>query len=286
MSKFWSQKIQSTELLYYSRQEKFNDENKDLWFKLLKVKDGMKILEVGCGGGHFTNMIKKYYPSCEVYGIDLDNNHIKFAKKESKKQNIEVNYQVADIKELPFNDNSFDLVFSHTVVEHLPFDDFIKEQKRVLKTGGKLVIMRVDMHIHNDRPFLMFENEINDVYNKMIFKDSQKVGKFLEEPDITMQRLYNYGFKNIGFDYNRILYYLPDLAPNKMTAIAQIERGYLSRIYNALFATQRAVNGNDLKKQLLDLLQKQYEKRIEIYNSGEKLFDFQSSYLITLSAEK
>ena len=286
MSKFWSQKIQSTELLYYSRQEKFNDENKDLWFKLLKVKDGMKILEVGCGGGHFTNMIKKYYPSCEVYGIDLDNNHIKFAKKESKKQNIEVNYQVADIKELPFNDNSFDLVFSHTVVEHLPFDDFIKEQKRVLKTGGKLVIMRVDMHIHNDRPFLMFENEINDVYNKMIFKDSQKVGKFLEEPDITMQRLYNYGFKNIGFDYNRILYYLPDLAPNKMTAIAQIERGYLSRIYNALFATQRAINGDDLKKQLLDLLQKQYEKRIEIYNSGEKLFDFQSSYLITLSAEK
>ncbi len=286
MSKFWSQKIQSTELLYYSRQEKFNDENKDLWFKLLKVKDGMKILEVGCGGGHFTNMIKKYYPSCEVYGIDLDNNHIKFAKKESKKQNIEVNYQVADIKELPFNDNSFDLVFSHTVVEHLPFDDFIKEQKRVLKTGGKLVIMRVDMHIHNDRPFLMFENEINDVYNKMIFKDSQKVGKFLEEPDITMQRLYNYGFKNIGFDYNRILYYLPDLAPNKMTALAQIERGYLSRIYNALFATQRAINGDDLKKQLLDLLQKQYEKRIEIYNSGEKLFDFQSSYLITLSAEK
>ena len=120
----------------------------------------------------------------------------------------------------------------------------------------------------------------------MIFKDCQKVGKFLEEPDITMQRLYNYGFKNIEFDYNRILYYLPDLAPNKMTAIAQIERGYLSRIYNALFATQRAVNGNDLKKQLLDLLQKQYEKRIEIYNSGEKLFDFQSSYLITLSAEK
>lgn len=286
MSKFWSQKIQSTELLYYSRQEKFNDENKDLWFKLLKVKDGMKILEVGCGGGHFTNMIKKYYPSCEVYGIDLDNNHIKFAKKESKKQNIEVNYQVDDIKELPFNDETFDLIFSHTVVEHLPFDDFIKEQKRVLKTGGKLVIMRVDMHIHNDRPFLMFENEINDVYNKMIFKDSQKVGKFLEEPDITMQRLYNYGFKNIGFDYNRILYYLPDLAPNKMTALAQIERGYLSRIYNALFATQRAINGDDLKKQLLDLLQKQYEKRIEIYNSGEKLFDFQSSYLITLSAEK
>lgn len=285
MSKFWSQKIQSTELLYYSRQEKFNDENKDLWFKLLKVKDGMKILEVGCGGGHFTNMIKKYYPSCEVYGIDLDNNHIKFAKKESKKQNIEVNYQVADIKELPFNDETFDLIFSHTVVEHLPFDDFIKEQKRVLKTGGKLVIMRVDMHIHNDRPFLMFENEINDVYNKMIFKDCQKVGNFLEEPDITMQRLYNYGFKNIEFDYKRILCYLPDLAPNKMTAIAQIERGYLSRIYNALFATQRAINGDDLKKQLLDLLQKQYEKRIEIYNSGEKLFDYQSSYLITLSAE-
>ena len=84
MSDFWSKQIQSTELLYFSRAEKFNDENKSLWFKLLKVKDGMKVLEVGCGGGLFTNMIKKYFPNCQVYGIDIDENHIEFAKRKAK----------------------------------------------------------------------------------------------------------------------------------------------------------------------------------------------------------
>ena len=72
MNNLWSTKVQSTELLYYSRLERFNDKNCARWFDLLKVKDGMKVLEVGCGGGHFTNMVKEYFPNCEVWGIDLD----------------------------------------------------------------------------------------------------------------------------------------------------------------------------------------------------------------------
>ena len=163
MSNFWSKTVQSTELLDTSRKEKFNENNRKLWFNLLQIRNDLKVLEVGCGSGHFTNMIKTYYPTCEVYGIDLDDNNIKFAKNESKKLNIDVHYQVADVKHLPFEDNSFDIVFSHTLIEHLPFDDFIKEQKRVLKKGGKLIIMRVDMVKKNDKPFMYLEDEINQV---------------------------------------------------------------------------------------------------------------------------
>ena len=286
MSEFWSKKVQSSELLYYSRLEKFNDENKNLWFRLLHVRKNLKILEVGCGGGLFTNMIKKYYPSCEVYGIDLDENHIKFARNECKKQNLKVNYQVADIKNLPFKDENFDLVFSHTVVEHLPFDDFIKEQKRVLKTGGKLVIMRVDMIKKNDQPFMYLEDEVNSVYGQMVFGDRPKVGSYLEEPSLTMQKLNKYRFKNIKFNYDRILYYMPDCAENKKIALNQIERNYKVKLYFALSSLDNAQNGEKLREKLLNLLKKQYEKRVEIYNSGEKIFDFQSSLLITISAKK
>lgn len=212
---FWSETVQSTQLLDTSRKEKFNVYNRKLWFNLLHIQNNLKILEVGCGSGHFTNMIKKYYPTCDVYGIDLDNNHIKFAKNESKRLNIDVNYQVADVSHLPFEDNSFDIVFSHTLIEHLPFDDFIKEQKRVLNKGGKLVIMRVDMIKNNDKPFLYLEDEINKVYSGISHPKIAGVGEYVEDPDLTMQRLYQYNFKNINFNYNRIIYYMPDVESKK-----------------------------------------------------------------------
>ena len=45
MNNLWSTKVQSTEILYYSRLERFNDKNCARWFDLLKVKDGMEVLE-------------------------------------------------------------------------------------------------------------------------------------------------------------------------------------------------------------------------------------------------
>ena len=285
MNNFWSKKVQSTELLYYSRAERFNAENSGAWFSLLKVKNGMKVLEVGCGGGLFTNMIKKYYPDCEVYGIDLDENHIKFAKNRCRELNLAVNYAVADIKALPFPDNYFDLVFSHTVVEHLPFADFILEQKRVLKTSGDLIIMRVDMKKGNDRPFTFLENEIREVYNSLEI-EKQSPAKYLEEPDATMQHMLEFGFKDIDLDFSRIIYYMPDVQPNRETALGQIERNYKSKLHDALFNLGRAENQEKYKNKLLKLIKNQYEKRKEIYLSNQKIFDFESTSLITITAHK
>ncbi len=283
---FWSEKVQSTELLYYSRAEKFNDENKNLWFKYLKIKNGMKILEVGCGGGLFTNMIKRYYPDCEVYGIDIDDNHIEFAKKKCKDLNLDVKYSVADINNLPFEDEMFDLVFSHTVVEHLPFDNFIKEQKRVLKTGGRILIMRVDMIKKNDKPFMNLEEEIGEQFGKLEYNEREAVAKYLEDPDLTMQRLNEYNFKNIKLNFERIVYYSPDTQKNSKVAISQIERNYMTKLKNALFCLESAKNGVQIKEKLLNLLENQYNERLRLYKNKTKLYDFQSSNMIFISAEK
>lgn len=286
MNTFWSKSVQSTELLDTSRKEKFNEDNRKLWFDLLQVDDNLKILEVGCGSGHFTNMIKTYYPSCEVYGIDLDDNHIKFAKRESKKLNLDVQYQVVDVKHLPFEDDAFDVVFSHTLVEHLPFDDFIKEQKRVLKPGGKLIVMRVDMVKKNDKPFSFLEDEINEVYAGLNYPKGVSVGQYVEDPDLTMRRLDEHKFKNIKFNYDRIIFYMPDVEPNKEVAIKQIERNYQTKFSNALFTIDRCKVDDETKNKLLGLLKRQYEERLRLLNANKKLFDFQSSLLITISAEK
>lgn len=286
MSNFWSKTVQSTELLDTSRKEKFNENNRKLWFNLLQIRNDLKVLEVGCGSGHFTNMIKTYYPTCEVYGIDLDDNNIKFAKNESKKLNIDVHYQVADVKHLPFEDNSFDIVFSHTLIEHLPFDDFIKEQKRVLKKGGKLIIMRVDMVKKNDKPFMYLEDEINQVYSGISYPKNTNVGGYLEDPDITMQRLDQYGFNKIKFNYDRIIFYMPDIESSKKVAISQIEKNYQTKLSNAIFVTNRSKVDAKTKDKLLNLLKHQYEERLRLLNLNKKIFDFQSSLLITICAKK
>lgn len=286
MSNFWSKTVQSTELLDTSRKEKFNENNRKLWFNLLQIRNDLKVLEVGCGSGHFTNMIKTYYPTCEVYGIDLDDNNIKFAKNESKKLNIDVHYQVADVKHLPFEDNSFDIVFSHTLIEHLPFDDFIKEQKRVLKKGGKLIIMRVDMVKKNDKPFMYLEDEINQVYSGISYPKNTNVGGYLEDPDITMQRLDQYGFNKIKFNYDRIIFYMPDIESSKKVAISQIEKNYQTKLSNAIFVTNRSKVDAKTKDKLLNLLKRQNEERLRLLNLNKKIFDFQSSLLITICAKK
>jgi ubiquinone/menaquinone biosynthesis C-methylase UbiE len=288
MNNLWNKQVQSTELLYYSRLESFNEITKNTFFKLLQVKEGMKILEVGCGGGTFCNIIKQNFPTCKVYGIDLDTDHIEFAKKKAKELKVDVNYSVADINKLPFKNGEFDLVYSHTVVEHLPFKNFIKEQKRVLKKGGKLIIMRVLMEEKNnaDQPFLICEDEVNACYNKMEFEPQPiSMAKYLESPNLTMQHLEEHGFKKINVSFDRIVYYNPDCAKSDI-AKEQIRRNYETKLYYALFNLQKAKNGENLRAELLQLLEKQYKERLKLLEQNKKIFDFQSTKKITISAVK
>ncbi|MBQ7798776.1 MAG: class I SAM-dependent methyltransferase [Clostridia bacterium] len=285
MNKLWSTKIQSTEMLYYSRLERFNEQNCDTWFNLLKIKDGMRVLEVGCGGGHFTNMVKKHFPKCDVYGIDLDENHIKFAKSKCQELGLDVNYQVADINNLPFETDSFDVVFSHTVVEHLPFDNFIKEQRRVLKQGGHVVIMRVAGG-KRDNPFMYLEDEIGQIFNKLDIDNNVKVGQYYEEPEFTLAKLNNYGFKNLHFSYDRFMFYCPDIQQDKEQGLYQIKLHHDMIKYNAIFNLQIAKNGEVYYQELIDLLDKQVAKRIDMYERDEKIFDYVSSLILTISATK
>ncbi len=285
MNKLWSTKIQSTEVLYYSRLERFNDQNCARWFDLLKVKDGMKVLEVGCGGGHFTNMIKKYFPSCEVWGIDLDTNHINFAKNKCQELGLDVKYLEADINNLPFEDETFDLIFSHTVVEHLPFENFIKEQYRTLKTGGNLVIMRVAGG-KRDNPYLYLEDEIGKVFDKLEYNETPTVGQYSEEPEQRLARLHKYGLNNLGFSYDRFVYYCPDIQQDSTLGLKQIDMHFDMIRHNALFNIQSSKNGQEHAEELLQLLDKQLKTRKDLYLKGEKIYDYVSTHVLTIWATK
>lgn len=101
------------------------------------IKPGQKFLELGCGRGDFLKEFQKLGLDC--YGVDRDADSQKFSP------NIPI--ALCDLAEdkLPYPDGFFDVVYHKSVLEHvLSPDKLIKETKRVLKKGGKALILTPD----------------------------------------------------------------------------------------------------------------------------------------------
>ncbi len=104
--------------------------------KRVHVKKG-KALEVGCGAGMFLRSIKSLSPSLDCYGGDIDEDSIKLAK--SHDDNI--SYMVFNAEALPFNDNTFDVIFMFDIVEHVEnTDNLLNEIVRISKIGSVIHI--------------------------------------------------------------------------------------------------------------------------------------------------
>lgn len=98
---------------------------------------GLKVLEVGCGTGSLWVDHKKLITHCVRFVFtDLSEGMIQTAKKNiGEHSNIE--YRVADIQNLDFEDDSFDVVIANSMLYHVPdLQKGLKEVRRVLKDGG------------------------------------------------------------------------------------------------------------------------------------------------------
>ena len=101
---------------------------------------GKQVLEVGCGIG--TDLSQFAKNGAIVTGIDLTESAIALAKQRFKVMNLEGTLLVGDAENLPFPDNSFDLVYSFGVLHHTPdTQKAVDEIHRVLKPGGTAKVM-------------------------------------------------------------------------------------------------------------------------------------------------
>ncbi|HBB32224.1 MAG TPA: hypothetical protein DDZ80_23710 [Cyanobacteria bacterium UBA8803] len=97
------------------------------------------ILEVGCGVGDFALYLSDQ--KAAITAVDFSEKAIELAKQKAQIQNKQVEFIVADAQNLPFPDNSFDLVFSCECLEHVPNPQLaLTEMQRVLKPSGKLIL--------------------------------------------------------------------------------------------------------------------------------------------------
>jgi len=116
--------------------EKLIDKNKK------KFDQANKILDIGCGRG-MQDVIFTKYTNADIYAIDINPNNIKECNKLAKKHKIQdkLNYITADACNLPFDNDSFDVVVSLESAFHYPSrETFINEVKRVLRPGGCFIL--------------------------------------------------------------------------------------------------------------------------------------------------
>ncbi|MBP9759478.1 class I SAM-dependent methyltransferase [Candidatus Dojkabacteria bacterium] len=128
ISDIWASKINNSET---------NKRLKVVFEDLLSKKElqNIKFLEVGCGLGYFSN--KAFKMGAKVTGIDIGPKLVKINKKLTPKGT----FVVSSASKLPFKDNTFDVVLSTEVIEHVDNQkEALKEMCRVLKKNGVLVI--------------------------------------------------------------------------------------------------------------------------------------------------
>lgn len=93
------------------------------------------VLDVGCGGGLFAEEVARL--GCQVTGIDLSPRSIEVAQQHAEQMGLSITYRAASGEQIPFEDNSFDLVYCCDVLEHVSdVNVVIAESARVLKPGG------------------------------------------------------------------------------------------------------------------------------------------------------
>jgi ubiquinone/menaquinone biosynthesis C-methylase UbiE len=112
-----------------------------LFREIESVNSGyFKVLDVGCGTGELTYKIKAHFAEAEVHGADLSKTMIE--KAEKKNHARLVSFKIGDVEDLPYDDDSFDVITCSHSFHHYPNKEkAMSEMYRVLKPNGRLMIV-------------------------------------------------------------------------------------------------------------------------------------------------
>ncbi|WP_435106720.1 class I SAM-dependent methyltransferase [Arhodomonas sp. AD133] len=109
------------------------------------LAEGMRVLDVGCGIGGPSRRLASDY-GCRVTGLDLTEEYCRVAEALSVRLNLQdlVSYRTADALVMPFDDSSFDVVWTqHASMNIADKNRLYAEIYRVLKPGGHLALYDV-----------------------------------------------------------------------------------------------------------------------------------------------
>ncbi len=144
--------------------------------KEVKFNKSIKILDIGCGTGrHTIELVKRGY---KVVGVDLSESQLKRGKEKASEQNLEIDFQKRDARDLPFC-NEFDLIimicegaFPLMETDEMNFL-ILQNAAKALKKNGKLIFTTLNglfPLFHSVKDFLAVNSEEgNATYDKNSF---------------------------------------------------------------------------------------------------------------------
>jgi ubiquinone/menaquinone biosynthesis C-methylase UbiE len=138
----------------YARFAPTYDENAKYWDSFeqrnlnpyLKSAKGKKVLDAGAGTGRISARLAE--AGAEVTALDISPEMLEILKRKNKSVKI----VEGDLENMPFEDETFDMVFSSLALVHLKkIEPFLDECYRVLKNDGLLVLVNV----HYRKPMIL-----------------------------------------------------------------------------------------------------------------------------------
>ncbi len=128
--------------VYNNFAQEFSSTRQYLWDDLKPLakytRNGNKVLDLGCGNGRLYQL----FDGMSIHYIGLDQSEELIKKAQEKFSGVD--FAVGDMRELPFPDDSYDIIYSIAAFHHLAnAEDRLKalsEMRRVLKPGGKVVM--------------------------------------------------------------------------------------------------------------------------------------------------
>ena len=136
------------------------------------------VLDVACGIGETTRLLANNFDDAIITGLDRDDNLVLAAKNISAVKHANINFITGDAAMLPFEDNSFDFVFSRYLLMHVPDPvAILQEMKRVCKPGGIVFAQEPDINSGSSFPESWAFNKLQQ-YFMALFVDGQ-VGRKL-----------------------------------------------------------------------------------------------------------
>ncbi len=120
-----------------------SEKEKNAWKSILTQavgNDTLNVIDVGCGTGVISLLLSEM--GHNVTGIDLSEGMLTKAKEKASGLHLTVDFTIGDAENPLFSDESFDIVINRHLLWTLPHPEkAIKEWKRILKPGGKVIII-------------------------------------------------------------------------------------------------------------------------------------------------
>ncbi|MBP5156816.1 MAG: class I SAM-dependent methyltransferase [Treponema sp.] len=126
---------------FYNRQTQDSGHLEKI-LEFIKIREGMRILDLGVGSGYLSFPIARNNPSCDVVGLDIVSEALESNRARAAGEGLRnVSFVSYDGIDFPFGAATFDLIVTRYALHHFPdIAHGIGEASRVLKAGGMLFI--------------------------------------------------------------------------------------------------------------------------------------------------